>query len=480
MKVTAERLPDSQVQLNVEVEPERVAASLERAYRRIAQRVRIPGFRPGKAPRHIVERFVGRELIRQEALDSLVAEAYQEAVRETGIRPVGEPTIDVVQQEPLVFRATVPVMPTVELGDYRSIRLKPIAIDVLPEQVERVLDQLREQFTRWEPVDRPAQAGDRLTLDLVVRVGAYTTLYSPTGEPLLQSGEGEVIAEAVAADYLLQPDNEEPVPDLEEVVPGFTAQLLGLTAGQRKVFQLSLPTSFPAKDLAGRLATFTVVVQAVKEKRVPALDDEFARMVGDYASLEQLRAAIREQLRQELERQARRQLEQAVLNEAVARSRVELPPQLIERAATEMLEDLRRRLRQQGLTFEQYLALTQQTEEGLRQELRQRAERSLKEHLVLHAIGEREGITVETTEVTAEIERLSGAFGEQAEQVRRALEEPAQRQEISEDLWHRRVLDFLVGLATAESAPADETGQTATTDEAAAPPTTEPAGEQSS
>lgn len=457
MKVTAERIPDSQVELNVEVEPEAVNKAMDKAYRRLVGRMNVPGFRRGKAPRYIVERMLGRETLWQEGLEDLIPGVYREAVRETDIRPVGDPEIDVVQQEPLVLKFVVPVQPTVELRDYHGIRVPKVEVGVTDADVAAALEQLREQHAQWVAVERPAEVGDQVKADVQGWVGAAPLLYSTTGETLVKSAEAETIIDSKDVKIWVSPENRFPV-------RGFAEQLVGAQAGQTKELRVTLPTDFRPEEYANRSAVFRVTVHEVEEEKLPALDDEFAKKVGDYESFDALRDDLRQRLQRKVETEARRQLEDLVVGMVVDQSTVELPPSIIAQEVDRMMGRLRDRLKAQNVSFDQYLKIVDKTEEQIRDELREDAVRNLKTALVLDKVADNENIEVSSEEVGERIDQMAEAFGEEAEKAAKVLSAPERRADIAFSLRTQRTIDRLVELATAEdseerpSASKPETG----------------------
>lgn len=387
MKVTASEIEGSQVVLEMEIEPERFEKAMDRAYRRLVSRVNVPGFRRGKAPRVLVERVLGRDTLITEAIEILVPEAYKEAVRETGIDPVDSPQFDVISAEPLSVKATVPVRPRVELGDYRAIRQSLEIPEISEEQVDDNLESLRQSRAEWVPVERAARPGDMVTVDLVGRVDDRTFLDTQGGQVVLD-------------------------PEREIVAPGVVERIIGMGSGDRKAFDVTLPESFSEKDLAGRQAVIEVSLSGeVKEKRVPELNDEFARSVGEYRSLEELRSAVRKGLEQQAEAQARRNLEESVLAAVVDQATAEPPATWVEKQAEALRAGTEDQLKREGLTLEQYLRFTNRTEESFREETLSAARRQLKRTLVLDAVADSEGITVGDEEIDTALEEASAGRG---------------------------------------------------------------------
>lgn len=434
MKVTQQESAPLQAVLDIEVEPEELDHFLERAYRRLVQRVSIPGFRPGKAPRSVLERVMGREALLNEALDFLVPEMTGRALQEQQLEASALPDVEVVTLEPLVLRATVPLKPRVEVGDYRSLRIPREPVEVKEEQVQGVLEELRHRLATWEPVERPLQMGDLATITVRGEV------------------EGKTVLDQQDAQIVLRPDW--PLP-----LPGFTNALEGMARGEIREFALPFPQDYPSPDMRGKNCHFRVLLKEVKAQRLPELDDDFARAVGPgYAGLEDLRRRIEEDLRAQAERQARREHEERVLQEVVSLSRVELPPLLVEREVDHLLRDQAEALQRQQVTMEEYLQQAGKSTEELREELRPRARERLVRTLVLEAVAEREGVTVSPEEVEAEIARLVAGAGPQGEALRRALTTPRGRESVAENLRLHKTVALLAEMASGEP-PQEASGQ---------------------
>ncbi|MBI4496494.1 MAG: trigger factor [Chloroflexi bacterium] len=443
MKITTEKLPRSQVLLNIEVEPEQMERSLERAYRRIANRTTIPGFRKGKAPRSLIERYLGRSALVEEALEQLIPQAYNEALEAEHIDAIAQPKIEVVQDEPPIFKATVPVRPTVELGDYRSLRFPRPQVEVTDQEVEEELEQLRQRSAPWEPVERPVQLDDLVTLDVQSTV---------EGRPFVND---KGISYPVVQGFAFP-------------LPGFADQLVGAELGVPKEFTLTLPEDAAQADLAGKPVAFTVTVQEIKAKKLPELNDEFAKGVGEgYESLEALRAWLRDQLREDKERENRRELEDRVVQAVTDQATLEYPDVLVEHEVDHLLEDvIPPSISNNQARLEEYLHAIGKTREELREERRPNAAQRVERSLVLSKLAEQEQITVSDEEVAAEVVRIVSTAGAQAERMRELLSSQAGQESITRMLRTRKTLERLIdltaapdGTAAAEGAAAPEPEQ---------------------
>jgi len=419
LRVSSTTIERRQVVLEIEVEPERVQKALDRAYQRAASRVKIPGFRPGKAPRPLVERVVGSDALLEDALERLVPEVYDEAVKSEGIKASARPQLEIVSTTPLQVKATVPLEPSVTLGDHRAIRRERPSAEPTDDEIEAVLQQLRESHAEWAPVERAVQLGDRVNLDVALAADNRT---------LLDSKEAETIV-----------DPERPQP-----APGFAEALVGIAPGETRQFTLHLPDDYEDQAIAGEDVQVTVTVHGVKERRLPPLDDELARLVGEeYADVEALRAAVRGQVAESKASRVAREFEERVLEDVIAQSTVELPPQLVERQAEAALQSFARSLDRQGLSVEQYMKFTNRTPESFRAELLADAEGALKRSLVVDAIADAEGVVISDEDVEAEIRRV-GTDAAQAGAVDAALASAETRERIRTALRQREAVRRLL------------------------------------
>lgn len=422
MEITTETVAPREVEFTIRPEPERVEEARRQAARAFSKRVRIPGFRPGKAPYALIERTVGRNVLNEEAAEILAPDLYKQALEQGNYEPFGQPTLRIVQQEPLEVKIRVPLRPVVELGDYCALEIAPEPpAQVTPEQEEKLLNELREQYGTWVPVERPAQLGDQVTVD-IKGVSEGKTVSD-------ESGAQFVVAESLSPDGLVQ-------------------ALVGLQPGETREFEWTYPIDAHQEELAGKKVTFTVTLRELKERKLPQLDDEFARSVGDYASLDDLKAHLRAGLQARLEAEARQRLEVKVLDQVVERSKVEYPNAALEREIDRLIQERESRLRRQGFTLASYLRATHKSEVQLRDELRAEAEENLRRSLVLYEVGRVEGIDVSTEELTAEVDRMSEAYGEQAAAVRQMLLQEAPLASLREDIYARKALERLVDVAT--------------------------------
>lgn len=428
MKITREEMPPRQAVLNIEMEDDDLEVYLQRAYQRVVQRVAVPGFRKGKAPRGIVERLLGRETLLHEALEFLLPEATAKAVQEEAPEAVADPDVELLGTEPVTIKATVPLTPQVEPGDYRSIRIPQVAVDLDEAVVEASLEELRSDSAPWEPVERPIQMEDLAVLNV-------------TGE-----ANGDKLIDREDSQYILNDD--------EFPAPGFAQALVGMAPGEAREFDLPLSADFPDEALAGAVCHFVATVKEVKEKRLPDLDDEFAKGVGEgYDTLEALRDEVRHRHIADHEREAQRGHQEAVMDKVQADAVVDLPPILVEREVDHLIADLQEGVQRQigrRLTVEEYVSALQKTEEELRDELRPQAVVRLQRSFLLDRVADDEGIHITDADVDAEVESILGDATGQAEQLREALARADTRDTLRRSLRPRRTIERLAAIARGE------------------------------
>jgi trigger factor len=420
-----------------------VEKALDRAYRQLVARTRVPGFRPGKAPRAMLERYLGRDALMRQALDRLVPEVYQEAARQEDVEPIDLAELEVVTTEPLVVKATVPVRPTVDLGDYRQVRVPREPVEAPQERVEQALEDLRRRYAVLEPVERPVQWADVLRADVVGTVGDVTIVDQKDVE--FQVREAQTVS-----------------------LPGFAERLLGLAKGVETEVEVPVPADFADERVAGGTARYRVLIHEIKEEKLPALDDSFARQVGEgFSSLSALRERIESDIRQFEEEAALHRYHDQVLATLEERATLEVPPVLVEREVERLLRD---ELVTSGggagrapaeRDVERYLRAQGKSEEELRQELRPLAVERVRRSLILTQVAEAENIDVSDAEIDQEVERLVSSAGPRAEEVRRLFVGDDARDALRRRLLARRTLDRLVDIASSESA-ADGEGQEGT------------------
>ena len=429
VKVETERKPGSQVVLSVEVPVDQVSKSIEQAYSHLAPRVRVAGFRPGKAPRPMVERQIGWPALRQEALDRLLPTAYNAALDEAGLDPIDVPKVEVEQFDrdaPFRFKATVSVKPEVTLKDYKDIRVPKPQTEVNDAEVDEAIERLRLRFAELHEVERPVQKGDFLTADLHMLKGGATLI-----------GESQTDAQMEV--------------DPERLLTGLAEGLYAQSKGDTRDIRITLPADYPKADLAGSNVVFRVTVKSIKERTLPSLDDELAKLVGRGQTLAELKQEVRDDLQEAAARSDQQRFENEMLKALGERVDVEIPEALVDREVNRNLRELELRLQEQGIRFDRYLQYTNSSVDVVRSERRPQALQKVRLELALEAVAEREGLTISDAEVD--------------EAVRQALEEDQQLARKAEDLQTadpvrnyfrhqllmRKTIDHLLTLAAPEA-----------------------------
>ncbi len=383
MKVEREEVVDRQTVLNIELEDDDLDPYLDRGYRRIVQRVNVPGFRKGKAPRSIIERMIGRESLLNEVLDVLVTETTNRAIDDQELDSVGMPHIEMVDFEPLSFKATIPLKPDVDLGAYRDIRVEeePLEFDE-DEAVQEHLEDLRERLATWSPVERPLEIGDLVTADMLV------------------TSDGETVWEQ--SDYVLLASEEGMTP-----LPDLGGHLEGAQAGDEREFDLDLPDDFYLTDVAGKTVNVRVTVKDYKERELPELDDDFVLSLGEAEeTLEQLTERIREEERQGAENRAIGEFTEKALEALMENATVELPPLLVEHGAEHAWYEQQQFLDRLGIRADDYLRSTGNTEEAVLEQAQADVRERLVRSYAMTEFADLEGLDVTEEEAEARVREL--------------------------------------------------------------------------
>lgn len=429
MKTKLERIEDGKVVLEVQLETDEVKLAMDKAYKNIARRVNIPGFRKGKAPRPLVEaRIGGQAVVLEEAIDRtpMLSDAYAKAVEETAVKPVEQPAVEIIKAEPsqpLVFKATVTVEPEPELGAYKGIEAEQAEVKVTDDDVRRSLDMLRDRFAKLEAVeDRPVQDGDYTVIDFTGFIDDKPFDGGEAKDFSLQIGSGAFI-------------------------PGFEEQLVGAVINEEKRITVTFPEDYHSKELAGKQAAFAVTVREIKQKVLPELDDEFAKTASRFDSLEELKTDIENNLKQNATENAKRKLENTIVSRVVDNATVEIPAAMTEHRIDRMVDDLTNDLQRQDATLEQYLEYTKKSLEELRQDFRPGVNREIKTDLVLAKVARVENLTATAEEIDAEVERIAKTYSQDPMLVKQRFAEQGTLVVLEEGLILRKAVDFLVANA---------------------------------
>jgi trigger factor len=420
MKTEFIDINETQKNLVIEIPGDVVNATIERLTKDYGKAAKIPGFRPGKAPAQVIRKRY-REQILHDVVHELVPRAVDEALRERGLEPVDTPNVkDVVVEEgrPLIFTAAFETVPPIDPGEYAAITLRKTPVAIEETAVDQALERLRERAARFEPVeDRPVGGGDTVVVDLE-RTGADG-----------QTEKHENVSVEVGA-----PANP----------PGFDAELTGLQVGDSRQFTLTYPADYAIKELAGSSVAYGVVVRGIKRRVVPALDDEFAKDLGEYESLASLRDRVREDLEHQALHDADRELRAEMLRQLASRVGFEAPASLVDREIDRRVEDFVRRLIEQQIDPMR----TNINWEEFRDRQREPAAEAVRGALVLDEVARREGLTVGQDEVAREIERYAERTGRSVEAVRARLEKEGGIARLYTGLRREKAIDFLLTRVT--------------------------------
>ena len=442
MKTKLERIERNEVALEIEVDADRLERAMDKAYRKVVTKINIPGFRKGKAPRQVLEAFLGKEVLFEDALEEVIPQAYDEAVKETEIEPVSQPKIDVVQIEsgkPLIFKANVVVKPEVKLGDVTGLKIEIPKQEVKEEDVNQRLETMRNRYAKLIPAEEgvPAEMGDILNIDFKGFLD---------GEPF-PGGMGE--------DYSLELGSN-------TFIPGFEEQLVGTVVGEEKEVKVTFPEDYHAEELKGQEARFEVKVNQIQKRELSPLTDDFARDVSEFDTLEELKADIRKNMEEEASERTEGMIRQRLINLAVEQSEIDVPEEMIENQTDLLLRRFEERLYYQGMRLEDYVQMAGVTLEQMRQDFRPQAEQSVRENLVLETIAKQVGLKVTEEDFDKQIERAAKEFGMEAEVVRPSLE--GSRERIEYGILLDKAVDYMkehaeITLIDEESTDGENSGE---------------------
>ena len=425
MAVQLEKLEKNMAKLTIEVPAEEFEKGLQKAYQKMKNRLQVPGFRKGKAPRKMIEKMYGAAIFYEDAANEVIPEAYEKAVSECEEIIVSRPDISVEQIEegkPFIFTAEVALKPEVTLGEYMGLEVEKAEASVSEEDVDREIDRQRENNARNVDVtDRPVQQGDIVKLDFEGFVD---------GVPF-EGGKG--------TDYPLTIGSG-------SFIPGFEDQLVGAAAGEEKEVNVTFPENYQAAELAGKAATFKCVVKEIKEKVLPEADDEFAQDVSDFDTIAEYRDDIRAKLLETKTAEAKQLKETRVVAKAVENAQMDIPEAMIEDQVSRMAEDFRRRIEAQGLTFDQYVQFTGMTPEQLTDQMRPEAETRIKNSLVLEAIAKAENIEASEEKVEERLSKMAESYKMELDKLKEIFQ-GADLEQLKADLAIEEAVEKIVAAA---------------------------------
>ncbi|MBQ7037014.1 MAG: trigger factor [Clostridia bacterium] len=421
MNVKVEKTDKNIVTLEIEVDKEKFEEGLEKAYRKNVKSIALPGFRKGHAPRKFIEKYYGEAVFYEDAINFVCPDAYDKAIEENQISPVAQPEIDIVQigeGQTFIFKAVVTVKPEFELGEYKGIKVDKIEYIPTEEDVNNELARMQEQNARLVTVeDRPVENGDIVTIDY--------------------EGFVDGVAFAGGADK-----NHDLTIGSGQFIPGFEDQLIGKEKGSECEVNVTFPEEYHAEDLKGKAAMFKVTIHAIKKKELPVLDDEFAKDISEFDTLDALKADINDKLTKAGETRALRETEDKIMEAVSKATEIDIPRPMIETQIDRMLDDLRYRLSSQGLTLEQYVQYTGMKMEDVRAQYEENAGRAVKGSLILEKIAAIENIKATDEEIDEELQKMADAYKMDLDKIKKIMGENLDG--IAADLTTNKTLAFLV------------------------------------
>lgn len=415
---------NSQVYLEIEIAEDAFEAAVERSYKKNVKNINIPGFRKGKAPRKFIEKMYGEAIFYEDAINFAFPAAYDEAIKELQLDTVSQPEVDIVsvgEGNGCVLSVLVTVKPEVKLGDYKSLKVEKVVAEVTDEEVEAELKRAQENCARVTTVEEGTpENGDTVVLDFDGSVDGVPFDGGKAEGYNLELGSGSFI-------------------------PGFEEQLVGKALNEEVLVNVTFPEEYHAENLAGKAAVFKCVMHSIIKKELPALDDEFAKDVSEFDTLDEYKADIVAKLKEKHEAEATADYENTVLEKAADLMEVEVPAVMVENQIDSYMNDMRYRIESQGLSFEQYMQFTGMSEEVLREQMRSQAEKGAKVSLLIENVAKAEGIKATDEDVEEEIKKLAEGYGMEEDKVREIVMGNADA--IKQDIEFRKTVKFLVDSA---------------------------------
>ncbi|RJQ33240.1 MAG: trigger factor [Actinobacteria bacterium] len=420
IKTQVKEIEENKVEIQVEIPIEQVKESIEAAYRALSKKAKIPGFRQGKVPPKVIDTQFGKGAVLEQALRDDLGKFYIQAVEETGIVPVNSPNIEIqemAEEKPLKFTATVEVKPKVKLGNYKQLKTKKKLSKVEQKDIDAQLQMIRDKFANLEVAkNKVAQQQDYLLINFDGTIN------------------GKAFEGGSAKDYLLGLGSK-------TMVPGFEEQLVGSKAGEIKDIKITFPKDYPKEDLAGKIANFRVFIKEVKVKKLPELNEDFVKQLGEYKNLDELKKEIKVQLREQMDKKAEAEYKAEVLKEVSEQAKISIPKVMIDDMAKRLANEFDLSLRNQGASLEQYQKATGTSEADILKKFDKQAESTVKENLVLEAISEKENIEPTDEEVDAEVKKF--AKDQDLDKVKKELEAKGLIDYLRTNLRYSKTLDWL-------------------------------------
>ncbi len=420
MSVKVETLEKNMAKLTIEVPAAEVESAMQAVYLRRKNRIDVPGFRKGKAPRHMVEKLYGKGIFLEDAVNDVMPSAYEKAARESGLEIVSRPEIGFEQVEPgkdLIFTAEVAVKPEVTLGEYKGLSVPKTEVNVTEEDVMTEIKREQEKNAVLNSVERPVQDGDQTIIDFEGFMDGVA----------FEGGKGE--------DYPLTIGSN-------AFIPGFEEQLIGAEIGKEAEVNVTFPENYHSEDLAGKPAVFKVTVKDIKEKELPELDDEFASEVSEFETLAEYKEDVKKKLTERKTANAKSIKENAAVDAAIANATMEIPDAMLETQAQNLVDEFATGMRRQGLSMEQYLQYSGNTEDSMIEQMKPRALKQIQTRLVLEAVAKAENIQISEEDTEAELKKMAENYKMELDEIKKLMDD-SQIKAMQEDLAVQRAIDLL-------------------------------------
>lgn len=425
MSVQVETLEKSMAKLTIEVSAEEFETALDKAYKKNKNKISLPGFRKGKAPRAMIEKMYGTGVFYEDAANDLIPGAYESAAKESELEIVAQPSIDVTQIEkgkPFIFTATVAVKPEVTLGDYKGIEVEKKTAEVTDEELQAEIDKVRESNSRMITVeDRAVQDGDITTIDFEGFVD---------GEPF-EGGKGENYPLTIGS---------------HSFIDNFEEQLIGKNIGEKTEVNVTFPEQYQAEKLQGKPAVFKVTIKEIKVKELPELDDDFAQDVSEFDTVDEYKEDLKKKLLENKEAALKREKEEDVVGKIIENATMEIPDPMVDTQVRQMVQEFSQRIQSQGLSLQQYMQFTGMTPESLTNELQPQALKRIQSRLVLEAVVAAENIETSDEDLEKELEKMAEMYQMEADKLKELVGEEEKKQ-IALDLAVQKAVELVVDAA---------------------------------
>ena len=425
MSVQVETLEKSMAKLTIEVSAEEFETALDKAYKKNKNKISLPGFRKGKAPRAMIEKMYGTGVFYEDAANDLIPGAYESAAKESELEIVAQPSIDVTQIEkgkPFIFTATVAVKPEVTLGDYKGIEVEKKTAEVTDEELQAEIDKVRESNSRMITVeDRAVQDGDITTIDFEGFVD---------GEPF-EGGKGENYPLTIGS---------------HSFIDNFEEQLIGKNIGEETEVNVTFPEQYQAEELQGKPAVFKVTIKEIKVKELPELDDDFAQDVSEFDTVDEYKEDLKKKLLENKEAALKREKEEDVVGKIIENATMEIPDPMVDTQVRQMVQEFSQRIQSQGLSLQQYMQFTGMTPESLTNELQPQALTRIQSRLVLEAVVAAENIETSDEDLEKELEKMAEMYQMEADKLKELVGEEEKKQ-IALDLAVQKAVELVVDAA---------------------------------